>query len=94
VRLSASHSLPPGGIVSYVDRDMGFKTALVQTDTAINHGNSGGPLFDLDGKLVGINAMMATPSEEMQGSVGLNFAIGLSQIRTFLSRFKGLEVVE
>ena len=45
---------------------------LVQTDAAINPGNSGGPLFNIDGKVVGINVAIESPVE---GSAGVGFAI-------------------
>lgn len=45
----------------------------VQTDAAINHGNSGGPLVDLRGRIVGINTMIYSPNDS--GSIGLGFAI-------------------
>ena len=45
---------------------------LIQTDAAINPGNSGGPLFNIDGKIVGINVAIESPVE---GSAGVGFAI-------------------
>lgn len=63
-----------GGIISALDRDItveGVTMKLLQTDAAINSGNSGGGLFDLDGRLVGvINAKSSGTSVE-----GLGFAI-------------------
>jgi len=44
----------------------------IQTDAAINHGNSGGPLLDSRGRLIGINTMIISPSG---GSVGIGFAV-------------------
>src|SRR3546814_4741632 len=44
----------------------------IQTDTAINRGNSGGPLFDLQGNVVGINNMLISP---VGANIGVNFAI-------------------
>lgn len=51
----------------------------VQTDAAINHGNSGGPLVDLNGKIVGINTMIFSPNDS--GSIGLGFAIPSNDAR-------------
>ncbi|GLY06343.1 MULTISPECIES: trypsin-like peptidase domain-containing protein [Actinoplanes] len=66
------------GIVSAFDRslDTGDEqlSGLMQTDAAINQGNSGGALVDMSGKVVGINVAIAT-SGDSTGSVGLGFAI-------------------
>ena len=62
------------GIVSARGRDIrsGPYDDFIQTDAAINRGNSGGPMFDLDGSVVGINTAIYSPSG---GSVGIGFAI-------------------
>ncbi len=62
------------GIVSARNRDIraGRYDDFIQTDAAINRGNSGGPLFNMDGKVVGINTVILTPTG---GSVGVGFAI-------------------
>jgi S1-C subfamily serine protease len=52
----------------------------IQTDAAINHGNSGGPLVDSTGALVGINSFIVAPSED-GGSIGLGFAIPANDAR-------------
>ena len=57
------------GIVSALHREMtapnNFTIAdSIQTDAAINHGNSGGPLLDLDGKVIGVNAQIESDSGE------------------------------
>ncbi|KUL27448.1 S1C family serine protease [Actinoplanes awajinensis] len=66
------------GIVSALDRslDTGDEklSGLLQTDAAINQGNSGGALVDMSGRVVGINVAIAT-SGDSTGSVGLGFAI-------------------
>ena len=51
---------------------------LIQTDTSINPGNSGGPLFDLDGKVVGINTAMVV------GARGIGFAVPIDLVRKAL----------
>ncbi|MCB1355291.1 MAG: Do family serine endopeptidase [Maritimibacter sp.] len=62
------------GIISALGRDIqsGPYDNFIQTDAAINKGNSGGPLFSTDGKVVGINTAILSPSG---GSVGIGFAI-------------------
>jgi serine protease Do len=62
------------GIVSARNRDInaGPYDDFIQTDAPINEGNSGGPLFSMDGKVIGINSQILTPSG---GSVGISFAI-------------------
>ncbi|RMH51628.1 MAG: Do family serine endopeptidase [Alphaproteobacteria bacterium] len=62
------------GIVSALGRDIhaGPFDDYIQTDAAINRGNSGGPLFDAEGKVVGINTAIFSPTG---GSVGIGFAV-------------------
>jgi serine protease Do/2-alkenal reductase len=62
------------GIVSALDRNIGQDKYddFIQTDATINRGNSGGPMFDMAGEVVGVNAAMYSPSG---GSVGIGFAI-------------------
>lgn len=68
------------GIVSARNRDInqGPYDDFIQTDASINRGNSGGPLFNLDGDVIGINSAIYSPSG---GSVGIGFAIpsGIAQ---------------
>jgi serine protease Do len=62
------------GIVSARNRDInsGPYDDFIQTDAAINRGNSGGPLFNMDGEVVGINTAIISPSG---GSIGIGFSI-------------------
>ena len=63
------------GIISSINRDirMGRYDDFIQTDASINVGNSGGPLFNLNGEVIGINTAIIAPGSS--GSVGIGFAI-------------------
>lgn len=77
------------GIVSSVNRDI-METPFddyIQTDAAINHGNSGGPLFNMNGEVVGMNSVLYAPGT-YSGSVGLGFAIPSNDLRFVLSRLE------
>jgi S1-C subfamily serine protease len=71
------------GIVSAIHRNQGTYFDCIQTDAAVNPGNSGGPLVTLDGKLVGINGRIATRYFNRVNS-GVGYAIPSNQIRNFL----------
>jgi len=75
------------GIVSARGRDIqsGPFDDYIQTDAAINRGNSGGPLFDMDGKVIGINTAIFSPSG---GSIGLGFAIPSSMAQSVVAQLK------
>jgi serine protease Do len=63
------------GIISAMGRQIGpaqAYTDFLQTDASINRGNSGGPMFDLDGNVVGVNSAILSPTG---GNVGIGFAI-------------------
>jgi serine protease Do len=84
------------GIVSAVGRDIpssggGNYVPFIQTDVAINPGNSGGPLFNLNGKVVGINSQIYTRSG---GYMGLSFAIPADVAQNVIRQLKGKGRVE
>jgi S1-C subfamily serine protease len=84
LEFSVSH-----GIISYLSRDLFGAKNMTQSDAFINPGNSGGPLFDLDGRLVGINVFMVPPVNAPIFT-GLGFSVAPDQIADFLSTFRGL----
>ena len=66
------------GIVSALHRNIGSGTydRYIQTDASINQGNSGGPMFDINGNVIGINTALISPTG---GNVGIGFAIPAEQ---------------
>jgi len=74
------------GVISAVDRDWGQTESkrlymdMIQTDAAINHGNSGGPLVNSLGQVVGMNTFIFTGSQYQEGSIGIGFAIPINRI--------------
>jgi serine protease Do len=79
--------------VSAVSRDIGAGPydQFIQIDAPINQGNSGGPLFTQDGKVIGMNTAILSPTG---GSVGIGFAIPSDMIRTVTAQLeKGGKVV-
>jgi len=74
------------GIVSARGRMLGGRyDDFIQTDAAINRGNSGGPLFNLDGEVIGVNSMILSPSG---GSIGLGFAIPSNLAKNIIDQLK------
>lgn len=73
------------GIVSALNRDIhaGNYDDFIQTDAAINRGNSGGPLFNLDGEVVGVNSAIISPSGT---SVGIGFAVPASTVKPVVAQ--------
>lgn len=75
------------GIVSARSRDIrqGPYDDFIQTDAAINRGNSGGPLFNMDGKVIGINTAIFSPSG---GSIGIGFSIPSNMAKSIVMQLK------
>jgi S1-C subfamily serine protease len=75
------------GIVSALQREIqapnGFSiTDVIQTDAAVNPGNSGGPLIDASGRVIGVNSQIATAGG---GSEGVGFAVPIDTVREVVS---------
>jgi S1-C subfamily serine protease len=59
---------------------------VIQTDAAINSGNSGGPLIDARGRVVGVNSAIATGNTGAQGNIGIGFAVPINTVRDVASQ--------
>lgn len=82
------------GVVSAVNRDFSqlqgnyYYRDMIQTDAPINLGNSGGPLVNALGEVIGINSFIYTGSEYSIGSIGIGFAVPISTARGFLQEIE------
>jgi len=77
------------GIISARSRDIGAGSFddFIQTDAAINKGNSGGPLFNLQGEVVGVNTAIISPGEA-GGSVGVGFSVPANFAKVVVNQLK------
>jgi serine protease Do len=75
------------GIISAKQRDInaGPYDDFLQTDAAINKGNSGGPLFNMEGQVVGVNTAIISPTG---GSIGIGFAVPADTVTAVISQLK------
>jgi serine protease Do len=76
------------GIISAISRDLRGSSPYVkflQTDASINRGNSGGPLFNIEGKVIGINTAIIS---QTGGSIGLGFAIPSNSAKKIVQQLK------
>jgi serine protease Do len=72
------------GIISARNRDIGGRyDNYIQTDASINKGNSGGPLFNMKGEVIGITSLIYSPSG---GSIGLGFAHPSAEVRPIIAQ--------
>ena len=75
------------GIISAISRDIGSGpyVKFIQTDASINRGNSGGPLFNIQGEVIGINTAIIS---QTGGSIGLGFAIPSNSAKKIIQQLK------
>lgn len=75
------------GVISATRRDIrsGAYDEFLQTDAAINRGNSGGPLFNMDGQVIGVNTAIISPTG---GSIGIGFAVPSNSAMLVLDQLK------
>ena len=75
------------GVISATRRDInsGLYDEFLQTDAAINRGNSGGPLFNMDGEVIGVNTAIISPTG---GSIGIGFAVPSSTVSQVLGQLR------
>ena len=81
------------GIISAVDMDFGPQKGrvykdMIQSDAAINRGNSGGPLVNSMGEVIGINTFIYTASQFTEGSIGIGFAIPINLAKDIAEELK------
>ena len=74
------------GIISARNRELsGAYDDYIQTDAAINRGNSGGPLFNMDGKVIGVNTAILSPNG---GSIGIGFSMSSNVVEPVVAQLR------
>jgi len=82
------------GIISGLHMDFGLKESgsvyqdMIQTDASINQGNSGGPLVNALGEIIGINTFIMTGDSYNHGSIGIGFAIPINMVKDIAEELK------
>jgi serine protease Do len=84
--INDAHPTVTLGVISAVDRNFApsegtYYQGMIQTDAAINQGNSGGPLVNAKGEVIGINTFIFTGSDNNRGSIGIGFAIPIDRAK-------------
>jgi S1-C subfamily serine protease len=79
------------GIVSAVGRPIEAPNQFtidhaIQTDAALNHGNSGGPLLNTRGQVIGVNSQISTGNTGEQGNVGIGFAVPVNTVKSVVAQ--------
>ena len=87
------------GIVSALQRSLTSPDGspidrVIQTDAPLNHGNSGGPLLNAQGRVVGVSSAIPTSETGAQGNVGIGFAIPINTVRDVVAQLKAHGHVE
>ena len=81
------------GIVSALHRSLTSPEGtpidrVIQTDAALNHGNSGGPLLNAEGQVVGVSSAISTGDTGAQGNIGIGFAIPINTVQDVVAELK------
>ena len=87
------------GVISATDRDFSRQQGrvyedMIQTDASINHGNSGGPLCNANGEVIGMNTFIYTGDSGSSGFVGIGFAIPINRIKNVIDDLKNKRQVD
>ncbi|MBK9334339.1 MAG: trypsin-like peptidase domain-containing protein [Ignavibacteria bacterium] len=82
------------GVVSATDMKISASDAnrvykdMIQTDASINSGNSGGPLLNADGEVIGMNTIIYTGGQYSSGSIGVGFSISINRVKKLMEEIK------
>jgi len=84
--INDAHPTVTVGVISAVNRNFTpsegvYYQGMIQTDASINQGNSGGPLVNAAGEIIGINTFIFTGSDNNRGSIGIGFAIPINRAK-------------